>query len=211
MIGPDAHVPKQAFLTRADPGKIRTPVAGLSKHPMKTLTQTVGQDQDGQEQVSEVEGEIDTYTLPLTVNLRMRIIPTTYEKVHNTLGPFRRNRDIFVCMNSGYGHTPAQWDATLKHVLDTRCFTLFTAISEHDNQLNYDTLIHNHPEAVTLIPPTPNAFGSMHPDIPVDCVHEPEQWAWSNGYLFAVSGVGQEIGSQSDGTLQQRETSWWSS
>jgi hypothetical protein len=66
---------------------------------------------------------------------------------------------------------------------------------------------------VVAVRPTRNKFSSMRPDIAVDCVHDPDNWVYSNYGLFAVHGIGAEVGDLQeevfvDDPFRKKKWSW---
>ena len=138
----------------------------------------------------------------------MEYIKANYEDVHEMFGPFRRNRDVFVLFNSGVGHfmTKDAWTPALKKVLKTRCVTIFTSLNKKDQDRDVEAVKENHDgEYVVVLKPTFNKFSSMRPDISVDAVHDPEECVYCNWGIFALHGVGSEVGDKKQDVEMQSD------
>jgi mitochondrial splicing suppressor protein 51 len=198
MVGPEACVPPTPLVSCAEPlTKYRSPT---SSHLNQSAQQReihfkkrVGTDEDS---VETVDCSITTTVIPMTVNMRMEILPYLYHDIHEAFGPFRPNRDVFVLMNSGVGHPLSRnlWRPSLDKILKTRCLTVFTSLNLPDQQADQEAVQSEFEGRYqVVIRPTANKFASIRPDIPVDCVHDPDQWAYCNGHMFAIQGVGTDV------------------
>jgi splicing suppressor protein 51 len=140
---------------------------------------------------------INSLVLPVTVNLRMEYLSCKYESVHESLGPFNRRRDVFVLFNSGVGHYLYRdsWKPAIQSILKTKCLALFTSLSERDQEYDVKAIEEDYAgDFSVVIRPTKNKFSSMKVDIPADCLHEREEWVKCNYGIFAISGVGTDVG-----------------
>ena len=212
FIGPESRPPSVSISSgsgkfTADKQRI-IPTSHVHKRPVNS--RTVGLDGDGQ------EVEVKSIVYPVSVNMRMEYIAAQYEDVHETFGPFQRNRDVFVCFNSGVGHplTENEWKPALKHVLKTRCLTIFTSMNKSDQMHDVDAIKRNFDgDYVVVLRPTFNKFSSLRPDFSVDTVHDPDEWTYCNWGIFALHGIGNEVGDKRDDfkvEVGDSRKSWWS-
>lgn len=191
FIGPEASVPKLEMTTSVNPFQKRAHIVPATRIHRKPITSRVT--------VEEAETTVSSYVIPVSVNLRLEFIKAKYEQVHDTFGPFNTSRDIFVLFNSGLAHTRNEWKPALNEILKTRCLTIFTSFNKNEQEEDVKAVKEDYDgDYDVVMRPTFNKFSSMRPDIPADCVHDPEKWWYTNWGMFAVRGIGNEVGDKRD-------------
>ena len=211
FIGPEAQVPATPFMSRAEPvSKYRPPSGGglvgnWTQPQQRSITFTQPQlDAETGKELDEVrvEKQMISTVLPLSVNMRLEFIQSYYHDVHEAFGPFRRNRDVFMLMNSGISHPLLrdQWQPTIRKLLKTRCLTVFTAINASTQESDRALLEEQFQGQYDMVMrPTKNKFASLKVDVPVDAVHDPEHgWAQCNQWIWAVQGLGTDVGRRNE-------------
>lgn len=217
FIGPDAVPPQMPAMSNAEPLQKHRQVfsSGHQMHvreitvPVKSNVESTDDEQEEPEMKT-----IQSVVLPSSVNLRMEYIQSPYETVHETFGKFQRRRDIFIMFNSGVGHpaTREQWKPAIEKILKTRCLAVFTSLNEEDQERDIRAVQEDYAgEYVVAMRPCRNKFSSLRPDIPADCVHDSRHWAYGNWGLFAIHGVGTEMGNRLEDihVNNTAKKSWW--
>lgn len=201
FIGPDACLPSMPLLTNSDPIlQFRSVLPSSSSRTFEEVESLTSGAEPSEDKPAQ---KIKIHKVPLSVNMRIEVSQTLHHNIHEHLGPFRQNRDIFVMFNSGIGHPVSResWKPTIEKVLKTRCLVLSTSFNATDQKSDLRALEENFEGKYQMVlRPCKNKFSSMRPDIPADCAHDIHQWAWSNGWIFAIQGIGTDVGSRKGDT-----------
>lgn len=92
---------------------------------------------------------------------------------------------------------------------------LYDSCNTDDQQQDIKAIQEDHEgKYVVAVRPTRNKFSSMRADIPVDSVHDPDNWVYGNYGLFALHGIGSEVGEKTEDVCLEdpfaKKNSFWS-